>query len=186
MNDLLETLIEGTKKLLCAAPLFLLFCLALYSLSDISGREQIDSLILQTPAKGFFGGGFEYYPKYLDSDDVVIRQKTFIDENGNEYTGAVIELRKPVVFATPRDTGSMQPMFGAGNMLVQEVVNQDTELKTGDIIVYEHGGQLIIHQIVGEVEGAFITKGLNNSIPDSVLVTRNMVKYRLIFAIPTA
>lgn len=186
MNNLLESLINGAKKFLYAAPLLLILPLAFYSVSDDAGKAQMDSLILQTPASGLLSGGYDYYPSYLDEGDVVVYKKIFTDEFGNEYAGAVIEVRKPVAFAKPADTGSMQPMFGAGNMLVQEIVTQDTELRTGDIIVYKHEGKLIIHQIVGEVEGAYITKGLNNSLPDSVLVTKDMIRYRLLFAIPTS
>ena len=185
MNNLLDTLINSAKKLIIAAPVILLVSLALYSAGSDSGKQTLDSLILQTPAAGLVSGGYDYYPKYLDDNDVVVYQKNFTDENGNEYTGAVIEVRKPVAFATPADTKSMQPMFGAGNTLVQEVVDDDTVLEKGDIIVYADSGKLIIHQIVGQLEGCYITKGINNAIPDSVCVTKDKIKYRLLFAIPT-
>lgn len=186
MNNLFNTLIDGAKKLLYIAPLLLMLPLIFYSVSDETGKQQMNSWIMQTPAKGLVSGGYDYYPNYLDDGDVVIQQKKFKDENGNEYTGAVIEVRKPVAFAKPRDTGSMQPMFGEGNLLIQEIVDENTELQIGDIIVYEYKGNLIIHQIVGEVEGCYVTKGMNNSLPDSVLVTKSMIKYRLLFSIPTS
>ena len=184
MQNHLETLIDGAKKLLLASPMFLILPLIFYTTTD-SGKQHMDSIIMQTPAKGLLGGSYGYYPGHLDGSDIVIHQKSYVDEDGKEFTGAVIEVKKPVAFATPRDTGSMQPMFGAGNLLVQEIVDESTELRTGDIIVYSYGDSLIIHQIVGNVEGCYVTKGMNNAMPDSVCVTKDMVRYRLLFAIPT-
>jgi hypothetical protein len=186
MNNLLESLIGHTKTALKFSPLLFVLPLLFYSVADDSGKQRIDSLIMQTPAKGLIGGTHDYYPSYLDDEDIVIHQKSYVDENGEEFIGALIEVKKPVAFATPRDTGSMQPMFGAGNMLIQEIVDENTVLETGDIIVYRYEGNMIIHQIVGEVEGCYITKGMNNALPDSVCVTHDMVKYRMLFAIPTS
>ena len=183
MNNLLETLIKGAKKLLFAAPLLIILPIALFSAGD-SGKQTINTLILQ-PAGGLVSGGYDYYPNYLNDNDVLVYQKKFTDANGNEYTGAVIEIRKPVAFATPADTKSMQPMFGSGNMLVQEIVDENTVLQKGDIIVYSHQVKLIIHQIIGELESCYITKGMNNNVPDGVCVTKDMIKYRLLFSIPT-
>jgi len=79
----------------------------------------------------------------------------------------------------------MQPMFGAGNLLVQEMVDSSTVLNQGDIIVYSYDGKLIIHQIVGQLDDCYVTKGMNNAVADPVCVTKGMVRYRLLFAIPT-
>ena len=186
MNNLLHSLLDHAKTALKFSPLLFILPLVIYSVADDSGKDKIDSLIMQTPASGLIGGNYNYYPNYLGDDDIIIHQKSYIDSEGKEFIGALIEVKKPVAFATPRDTGSMQPMFGAGNMLIQEIVDKDTKLQTGDIIVYKYDGNLIIHQIVGELEGCFITKGMNNALPDSVCVTQEMVKYRLLFAIPTS
>ena len=186
MNNLLESLLDHAKTAIKFSPLLFILPLVIYSIADDGGKAKIDSLIMQTPASGLIGGNYDYYPNYLGDDDIIIHQKSYVDENGKEYIGALIEVKKPVAFATPRDTGSMQPMFGAGNMLIQEIVDENTSLQNGDIIVYEYEGSLIIHQIVGDVEGCYITKGMNNALPDSVCVTQDMVKYRLLFAIPTS
>jgi hypothetical protein len=177
MSDLL---VSGGELLIRIAPVLLLLPLVMYSMGE---EAQMD--YLQTPANGIISSGYDYYPAYLDDGEVVVRPQTYTDEEGNEYTGAVIEVRKPVAFATPRDTGSMQPLFGAGNTLIQEVVYEDTQLQRGDIVVYDYNGEMIIHQIVGEGDGCYLTKGMNNALPDPVCVTKDKIKYRLILAIPT-
>jgi hypothetical protein len=186
MHEHLGNLFSSLIKVSVVALFVLLLVPTLvYQFGGNTEKEQISNLIKQTPAKGLIAGTYDYYPSHLTHDDVLIYEKKFTDKNGQEYTGAVIEVRKPVAFATPADTGSMQPMFGAGNTLIQEVVNKDTTLYTGDIIVYEDGGKLIVHQIVGELDGCYITKGMNNMAPDSLCVKHDMVKYRLLFSIPT-
>jgi hypothetical protein len=161
MNNMISSLTDGAERLLRLAPALLLLPLLLYAVSDEAERT-VDSLILQTPAKGLVGGGYDYYPGHLEDEDIVIKYKTYVDPNGEEYTGAVIEVRKPVTLATPEDTGSMQPMFGAGNTLIQEKVDGDTVLSKGDIIVYDYNSTLIIHQIVDEKDGCYTTKGIIN------------------------
>ena len=185
MSKLLNSLLENAKKLLYASPMLIALPLLFYTLADDASKKTVDSFILQTPAKGLIANNYDYYPRYLDNNDIVVYQKTYTDENGNEFTGAVIEVHRPVAFASPADTGSMQPMFGAGNLLVQEKVDSSTALNQGDIIVYSYDGKLIIHQIVGQLDNCYVTKGMNNPVPDSVCVTKDMIKYRLLFAIPT-
>jgi hypothetical protein len=184
MKNLFDTLIDGARSFLLVSPMLIILPFLVYTSSD-EGKSHVNDWIQQTPAKGLVSGGYDYYPNYLEDGDIVIQQKKYVDESGEEFTGALIEIKRPIAFAKPADTGSMQPMFGAGNMLIQEVVNEQTKLQSGDIIVYEYENKLIIHQIVGKVEDCFITKGMNNSLPDSVCVEKDMVKYRLLFSIPT-
>jgi len=163
-------------------PLVLLVLLLAYVFNS-SAKQMIDRLILQTPAKGLVSNEFEEYPRFLNSGDIVIKKAVFND-SGKEVNGIILEIRKPVAIGqTP--TVSMRPMFGNGNLLVQEVLDRNTVLNVGDIVVYQNNNDLIIHQIIGEKDGCFITKGLNNPAPDGVCVTRDSVKYRLLFAIPT-
>jgi hypothetical protein len=186
MHDHIGNLFSSLIKITSVALIVLLLVPALIlQFGGNTEKEQITNLIKQTPAKGLISGAYDYYPSHMSQDDILIYEKKFKDRNGDEYTGAVIEIRKPVAFATPSDTGSMQPMFGAGNTLIQEVVNKHTSLSTGDIIVYQDGSNLIVHQIVGEVDSCYITKGLNNVAPDSLCVKKDMIKYRLLFSIPT-
>jgi hypothetical protein len=184
MNNILDGLISTGQDLIRIAPALLMIPLVLYTMGD-EGTRQVESILMLTPAQGIIDSGYDYYPAYLDEEDVVIRPKTYTDEDGNEFIGAVIEVRKPVALAEPKDTGSMQPLFGAGNMLVQEIVDESTQLQDGDIVVYESDNTMIIHQITGKEGSCYVLKGMNNGMVDPVCVSQDMIKYRLIFAIPT-
>jgi hypothetical protein len=164
-------------------PIFILLIISVYMLNS-SARQAIDGFLLQTPAKELATNSYSQYPSFLDPDDVVVK-KTVFNDSGVLTEGLTIEVRKPGVLAQT-STESMQPMFGPGNMLVQEEVDGSTQLNTGDVVVYENSqGNLIIHQIIAEKDGCYILKGLNNSVPDGVCVTKDMIKYRLLFVIPT-
>jgi len=182
IGGLFSSIIRITSLLLVV---LLLVPMMIYHFGGSPEKEQISNLIKQTPAKGLISGSYDYYPNSLTHEDILIYEKNFTDRDGVEYTGAVIEVHRPVAFATPEDSGSMQPMFGAGNTLIQEAVDGDTELSLGDIIVYQDKNRLIVHQIVGMLDKCYITKGMNNPAPDSLCVTHDMIKYRLLFSIPT-
>jgi len=170
--------IEGIKLF----PLLIIVLVLAYALNS-SARQTIDGIILQTPARGLVSNQYDIYPRFLNADDVVIK-KTVFNDSGKEINGLIIEVRNPAAVAkTP--TESMKPMFGPGNLLVQEVVDRNTKIGLGDIVIYQGENDLIIHQIVEEKNGCYVTKGLNNPAPDGVCVTRDMIKYRLLFALPT-
>ncbi len=163
-------------------PVLILLVVALYTLSS-SARQAIDGFLLQTPAKDLVTN-YDNYPAFLDENDVVIKKAVFND-SGRMTEGLIIEVHSPAALAKT-STESMQPMFGPGNLLVQEEVDSSTRLSPGDIIVYENNeGRLVIHQIISESDGCYATKGFNNAVPDGICVTKSMVKYRLLFAIPT-
>lgn len=164
-------------------PVLILLVLAVYSLNS-SAKQAIDNVILQTPAKDLVSGQYENYPAFLNEEDIVIR-KTVFNDSGVLTEGLIIEIHNPSALAKTK-TSSMQPMFGPGNLLVQEEVDKNTQLNEGDIVIYEDDqAKLIIHQIVGKNGDCFLTKGLNNPAPDVVCVKPEMIKFRLLFAIPT-
>lgn len=182
-ENILPQIWERLAEFLRVFPVLILLVLALYALNS-SARQTIDNVILQTPAKGLVSGQYDNYPSFLDQGDVVVK-KTVFNDSGVETEGLIIEIHSPAALSKT-STESMQPMFGPGNLLVQEEVNQDTVLEAGDIVVYDNRqGQLIIHQIIGKEGDCFVAKGLNNPVPDQVCITQDMVKYRLLFAIPT-
>lgn len=162
----------GAARLL---PILIILSLLLY-IFDSSAREAIDGVL---PIR--LDGGSDGYPAFLSEEDISVKSKVF--EDGTE--GVVIEIRRPVTLART-GTGSMQPMFGPGNLLVQEEVDAGTFLNVGDIVVYRSDdGSLVVHQIVAAQEGCFVMKGLNNAFPDGDCVDRDMIEYRLLFALPT-
>ena len=177
--NLLQRFVEFLKLI----PLLFILIILVYALNS-SARQAIDDFLLQTPAKSLVASQYSIYPAFLDENDVVVKKATFND-SGKETQGLIIEIHSPAALAQT-STNSMKPMFGPGNLLVQEEVNSSIELYPGDIVVYEdEGGKMIIHQIISESGGCYTTKGLNNPVPDTVCVTKKMIKFRLLFAIPT-
>jgi len=185
MHTCLALLTATARRLIELSPLLLMLPFVVYSVSNENERHSMDDLLLQTPARGLLTSGYGYYPAYLDGDEISIRRNIYIDDKGNERIGTIIEIKRDVVLATPEGTGSMQPLFGEGNTLVQERVDSSTKLNIGDIVVYENEDQLIIHQIIGQGDGCYYAKGINNALPDPDCVAKDRIRYRLLFAIPT-
>ena len=61
------------------------------------------------------------------------------------------------------DTGSMVPTYKGG----EEVLLMSTDhANTGDVIVFERNDSLIVHRVVFEFYGCYITKGDATWLPD--------------------
>jgi hypothetical protein len=164
-------------------PILILLVISVYALNS-TARTTIDQFLLSTPAKDLVTNQYSTYPAFLDQDDVIIKETEFND-SGVVTKGLIIEIHNPGAIAMTQ-TDSMKPMFGPGNLLIQEEVDSSTKLNLGDIIIYENSeNKLVIHQIVSQNNGCYITKGLNNPAPDPICITHDMVKFRLLFAIPT-
>ena len=60
-------------------------------------------------------------------------------------------------------SGSMEPTFSKGTLLL---VKKEQEYKTGDIVVYQSGQELIVHRII-ELDGdTVVTQGDANNVAD--------------------
>jgi hypothetical protein len=183
VESILSKIKDALGEFVRIFPVLIILVVSIYALNS-SARQTIDSFILSTPAKGLVSAQYDNYPAFLDSDDIVVKKTTFND-SGQEVEGLIIEIHNPGALAKTSTT-SMQPMFGPGNLIVQEEVTSSTKLNLGDIVIYENSeGELIIHQIIGYENGCYSTKGLNNPAADDVCVTQDMVKFRMLFAIPT-
>jgi hypothetical protein len=183
VEDITSRIRDALGEFVRIFPILIILVISLYALSS-SARQTIDGFILATPAKGLVSVQYDNYPAFLDEDNVIVKKTTFND-SGEEVEGLIIEIHNPGALAKTSTT-SMQPMFGPGNLIVQEKVDSTTELNLGDIVIYDNGkGQLVIHQIIGYDNGCYSVKGLNNPTADDVCVTQSMVKYRMLFAIPT-
>ena len=78
---------------------------------------------------------------------------------------------------------SMEPTLKVGDIVV--LSHRDPQI--GDVIVYQHGDILIIHRLVGEEQGYYITKGDNyetNKYPDPRKVSPSDVRGVAILRIP--
>ena len=166
-------------------PILIILVIFIYALNS-SARQTIDGIILQTPARNLIASNYDNYPAFLNDSDVIVK-KAYFNDSGELVEGLIIEIHRPASLAiTPSE--SMKPMFGPGNLLVQEKVDSSTNLSLGDIVVYENEKEeLTIHQLVSydASKGCYTAKGLNNAVPDNICVTKSMVKYRLLFSIPT-
>jgi len=89
------------------------------------------------------------------------------------------------VFPTVVLTGSMQPAINPGDVvLIQK--SEGENIKTGDVIQYWTGRIFIVHRVIeaDEAAGKFRTKGDNNSVADSMLVSKEQIRGRVIGVIP--
>lgn len=60
-------------------------------------------------------------------------------------------------------SGSMEPTLSKGDLLI---VHKQKEYKTGDIVVYQSGSELIVHRIITISNGVVITRGDANDTAD--------------------
>lgn len=77
-------------------------------------------------------------------------------------------------------SGSMEPTLSTNDLAV---IHRQKDYEVGDIIVYQSGGELIIHRII-EIEGSKVTtQGDANNTPD-VSITLSNVRGKMIAHIP--
>lgn len=89
-------------------------------------------------------------------------------------------------------TDSMKPEFEAGDMIIDEVITDATDLKVGDVITYwtiiEGEEVLNSHRITSITDYEnylyFDTKGDNNTVGDNTGVHQNDIVGRYLFKIP--
>ncbi|MBL4937513.1 signal peptidase I [Clostridium sp. YIM B02515] len=89
----------------------------------------------------------------------------------------------PAVIAT----GSMKPLINPGDVVLVKRL-KEADVKTGDIVAYKKDNIYIFHRITKLVdeknEIKYETKGDNNSIADSELVSIDMIKGKVINIVP--
>lgn len=62
-------------------------------------------------------------------------------------------------------SGSMEPTFSKGTLLV---VKETNDIKTGDIVVYQSGSELIVHRVIHINQNQITTKGDANNVADPI------------------
>ncbi|SKA90812.1 signal peptidase, endoplasmic reticulum-type [Clostridium sp. USBA 49] len=91
----------------------------------------------------------------------------------------------PVAIAT----GSMKPLIKPGDIVLVKKI-KDNDISTGDIIQYKNDNIYVFHRVVEIVEEEneikYETKGDNNQLSDSKLVSSDMIKGKVIKIIPKA
>ena len=63
-------------------------------------------------------------------------------------------------------SGSMEPTFSEGSLLVVSRVASSDEVSAGDIVVYDAGRSLVAHRVVEVAGDAFVTQGDANNVSD--------------------
>lgn len=79
-------------------------------------------------------------------------------------------------------SGSMEPEFSQGDLIV---VKEADTYAANDIVVYQDGGSLVVHRIVGLNGETVTTKGDANSVVDAP-VSLSAIKGKVLFWIPFA
>lgn len=72
---------------------------------------------------------------------------------------------------------SMVPTFRTGQLLYVRP-NADA-IKPGDIVVFKKNEKYVVHRVVGNKNGNYITRGDNNLLVDNVLVSNNQIVGRV-------
>lgn len=95
--------------------------------------------------------------------------------SSNDSLPDVIGYRPVIVLS-----GSMEPTFDAGDMILLEPANDPENLQKDDVIAYLVGGKVTTHRIVQvtELEGKkmYITKGDYNNIEDRIPVEPSQIQ----------
>jgi len=60
-------------------------------------------------------------------------------------------------------TGSMRPTYKGGEQVLMEPASS---AEVGDIIVFERESKLVMHRVIFEFRGCYITKGDASLLPD--------------------
>lgn len=77
-------------------------------------------------------------------------------------------------------TGSMEPELSADDLVV---VHRSDVYSVGDIVVFQHENELIIHRIIEADGETFITQGDANNTEDPPINEKD-IKGRLVFSVP--
>lgn len=80
-------------------------------------------------------------------------------------------------------SGSMSPTMEINDLIL---VQKSNKYYLDDIVTYENNGEYITHRIIRKESGRYITKGDNNNIEDSDVVTKDNIVGRCIFIMSIA
>lgn len=81
-------------------------------------------------------------------------------------------------------SGSMEPEFYPGDMVITKHKNK-IDININDIVTFrDKDGVIITHRIVKETPKGYITKGDNNNVEDSEIITKNDIIGKVQFSIP--
>lgn len=77
----------------------------------------------------------------------------------------------------------MMPALAPGDLIVYRRAGLD--LKRGDLVVFEHGGGLVVHRVAGLLRGgALRTRGDANESLDATPVTAEDIRGQVLLVVP--
>ena len=77
-------------------------------------------------------------------------------------------------------SGSMEPTLSVNDLIVVKVSD---DYKEDDVVVFQDGGDLVIHRIISRDGETFVTQGDANNIPDDP-INLKQIKGRLVLSVP--
>ena len=81
-------------------------------------------------------------------------------------------------------SGSMEPKFYPGDVVITKHKNK-TDIQVNDIVTYrDNDGIIITHRIIEETPDGYITKGDNNNVEDTDILTKENIIGEVKFSIP--
>lgn len=78
-------------------------------------------------------------------------------------------------------SGSMEPSIDAGSIAF---VAEANSYEHGDVITFEHAGEVITHRIVGQTDGGYVTAGDANAVPDDWVVSDAQIVGTVVYTVP--
>ncbi len=104
------------------------------------------------------------YAKTMQSKDLSISY---------ENNQSIIRLNKSALFFDYVSCcGSMHPIEGNGNTIIEEELEPNDTVEIGDIVSYRSEDRVYIHQIIFKYDNCYIFKGTNVIMPDLRCVRR--------------
>ena len=127
--------------------------------------------------------------QYKQSLPAMNNSKIISDDAIHVYDDYVMINQSDIIKGHIQGT-SMLPGIKAGDTLFYVPVTNETNLEIGDVIMYEYSSNQIYynHRIIGihsnltlfDGEMIYVMRGDNNKLNDDFMVTRNLIKYKLV------
>lgn len=100
------------------------------------------------------------------------------------FSRYVLKEKHPVLFGWSNAvviTGSMEPTINVNDMII---IKKQKEYHVGDIVTFNHEGDVVTHRIILQVGDVYTTKGDNNNIHDGNTLTKSDIYGKVVFVIP--
>lgn len=84
-------------------------------------------------------------------------------------------------------TDSMKPEINSGDVVIVKKLENNEEIKKGDVITFEKTSEVITHRVIElkyeNNQTTYVTKGDNNNLEDSNTITNDNIKGKVVLTI---